>query len=559
MGMITPAFTAGDIGAFRNDLNRREALELGVVENADDPAPPGEYFETGDDMAFRFRGDEQVTVDAGPRAYIGNGGPPTRRIRRPQIPDVNLQPVEGIGGRLDNETIPLLADALEAEGAEEIFREAPGFRRLGGEDLDEEVMAHEQEDDNNIDLRGADQHLEFYAPQRGDDPEHIETNRDEQGNITDRRIPGRKWGLVQAQIPEEIQQQARCNLGDQLPIPTHGRPDPNRTGACPQSVSVRAGELWVRRGGRPQQINDADIRVRDANGEVYRPAVTNASATMTADGTITRVIQAADDYGIWNVTYSEGVEGMMRVTGEATIRRVPHQTIIHTDTTTANINLRTDNNGNYIRTYAAANTGTQIIQGEVWGTNAPTAFVWDVPIDNGLRAVYRVGNAIVNPRGVENIFAAQNAEYVERPAKDSPEWKAAEDLAERLLMTLLTDEQRRCYEKDKTFYTQVNGKLFKFTFGTVANVHLIEDGKVAERYCVHPSSWRNPCPTADVMAAQKLMLETNPEQFLKVAVRHGPLPGMMRHARDGGLRYVNFDPPLEFPRDQDAGGVILAD
>lgn len=103
---------------------------------------------------------------------------------------------------------------------------------------------------------------------------------------------------------------------------------------------------------------------------------------------------------------------------------------------------------------------------------------------------------------------------------------AAEAKAELLLQRLLNLEQREQLKERGHFYLHSAGKRYRIDRGQTGNVKLVDEkNEVVESYCIHP----NGVPDADAMAAQKLMLETDPETFRRVAnitfrngaIRHG--------------------------------------
>lgn len=86
--------------------------------------------------------------------------------------------------------------------------------------------------------------------------------------------------------------------------------------------------------------------------------------------------------------------------------------------------------------------------------------------------------------------------------------------ARRLLMSHLTDYQRRMYRKHRYFHVvSEKGKKYRIKHGDTQNVYLLEKGKEAKRFCIHPSN----VPVEDAMLAQLLMLETDEHAFLKIA------------------------------------------
>jgi len=93
--------------------------------------------------------------------------------------------------------------------------------------------------------------------------------------------------------------------------------------------------------------------------------------------------------------------------------------------------------------------------------------------------------------------------------------RLANEKAEELLRSLLTEEQIKKLETEDWFPVVVNDKEYRIERGSRGNVVRIDKHK-KYRYCIHPTEL---VPDADTMIAQKLMLESNEEQFLKIANR----------------------------------------
>ncbi len=89
--------------------------------------------------------------------------------------------------------------------------------------------------------------------------------------------------------------------------------------------------------------------------------------------------------------------------------------------------------------------------------------------------------------------------------------------AESLLLSALTPDQTKDFRKTSEFtvISKDGKRTYRITYGIAGNVILIEKGKPVARYCIHPTG----IPTEDVMLAQKLMLETDEESFLRIANR----------------------------------------
>ncbi len=101
--------------------------------------------------------------------------------------------------------------------------------------------------------------------------------------------------------------------------------------------------------------------------------------------------------------------------------------------------------------------------------------------------------------------------------KRKREERKANMKAKALLHSQLTREQRWQLRAEKAF-TVVgrDGRMYLITEGSTSNVRLIENGEATHSFCVVAKDLR--LPTYDLMLAQKLMLETAPEDFHKLAV-----------------------------------------
>lgn len=95
---------------------------------------------------------------------------------------------------------------------------------------------------------------------------------------------------------------------------------------------------------------------------------------------------------------------------------------------------------------------------------------------------------------------------------------AAEKRAEELLVENLSLKQRERYKRDGWFIVHGKGCRYRIRRGRIANVDVIaRDGEVLRSLCAHPGE---SVPDPDTMLAQKLMLETAEEEFLRVANVH---------------------------------------
>jgi hypothetical protein len=101
--------------------------------------------------------------------------------------------------------------------------------------------------------------------------------------------------------------------------------------------------------------------------------------------------------------------------------------------------------------------------------------------------------------------------------KRNEERAAARKRAEELLITHLTDAQRSDLKRDGFFFVESQlGKRYRIRKGREGNVDRYCDKgeKIVGKLCIHPQAY---VPDFDTMLAQKLMLEHNEQEFLRVA------------------------------------------
>lgn len=89
--------------------------------------------------------------------------------------------------------------------------------------------------------------------------------------------------------------------------------------------------------------------------------------------------------------------------------------------------------------------------------------------------------------------------------------------AKALLHKYLTKEQRQELRGTQAFrVSDRDGRQYLITEGTAGNVYFLVGGEERYRLCV-VARGHLPIPVYDLMLAQKLLIETDPEQFLKLA------------------------------------------
>jgi hypothetical protein len=98
------------------------------------------------------------------------------------------------------------------------------------------------------------------------------------------------------------------------------------------------------------------------------------------------------------------------------------------------------------------------------------------------------------------------------------EQKEAEEKAARLLRQHLSLRQRRAYRRHRAFCVRArDGTQYRLRHGWAGNVEeLDKQGRPVARLCIHPYA---EVPVHDNLLAQKLMLETDPDGFRRIANR----------------------------------------
>jgi hypothetical protein len=98
----------------------------------------------------------------------------------------------------------------------------------------------------------------------------------------------------------------------------------------------------------------------------------------------------------------------------------------------------------------------------------------------------------------------------------------AQERAENLLLSHLTKQQRKTFRKNKWFIVEGGRSKQKYRIQDrghlVANIEALDGDKVKHRLCAHCDL--RAIPMGDHLLAQKLMLEFDEDEFLKIANRH---------------------------------------
>lgn len=123
------------------------------------------------------------------------------------------------------------------------------------------------------------------------------------------------------------------------------------------------------------------------------------------------------------------------------------------------------------------------------------------------------------------LRASEIAAREERLRIRREEEAAAKAKAEQLLLEHLDENQKEEYRNVRAFkVVSADGqRVYKIREGWAGNVDLVSpEGKVLKRYCIHPDI---ACPVQDNMLAQKLLLETDEQAFIRIANASDPITG----------------------------------
>ena len=115
----------------------------------------------------------------------------------------------------------------------------------------------------------------------------------------------------------------------------------------------------------------------------------------------------------------------------------------------------------------------------------------------------------------------QQEQYRQRQAEAEKKRLEIEARAHELLLEFLDESQKKEYLAKNYFHLEIlDGKTsevkrYRIEKGFAGNVRRVDaSGKILKRYCIHPIER---VPDEDCMLTQKLLLETDEEQFLRVA------------------------------------------
>lgn len=146
------------------------------------------------------------------------------------------------------------------------------------------------------------------------------------------------------------------------------------------------------------------------------------------------------------------------------------------------------------------------------GTTEDNCFAWGPP-----PVVQEEQNAVVPVETPAELRARLDV-YANATARVN----AAREKARTLLLKLLTTEQKDQLEKLRYFevIAGASRRRYRIREGIAGNIRLVDpEGREVTQYCCHPAG----LPIEDVMVAQKLQIEHDEEEFLRLA-NASPIP-----------------------------------
>jgi hypothetical protein len=171
-----------------------------------------------------------------------------------------------------------------------------------------------------------------------------------------------------------------------------------------------------------------------------------------------------------------------------------------------------------VGSYSSTTDGSSTFDDLVWysdqtaTTTGLTTYTFIEPIQESLRQQPQL---VRRQRPDEERHRRMLEHMARRQAAQDKEWVDDCNRALILLKECLSAEQLKVFEEKQQIpvYTK-KGNLYIINKGTSGNVERVMKDKRVERFCIHPI---DNVPEYDTMLAQKMLLETNEDEFRKVA------------------------------------------
>jgi hypothetical protein len=205
-------------------------------------------------------------------------------------------------------------------------------------------------------------------------------------------------------------------------------------------------------------------------------------------------------------------------------------TMSTTATVTSSMRIWTQWNTSYVNTFtvnSATSATTSFASNETiwlhWNSTATSITITP-------ESQNQVWSAWSAPLGESVVLnSPENAELTARLVAETKRRRDARAIAIRaadeLLFSVLNEVQRQSLAKNAWFLVKgKSGKGYRLRKGRAGNVDEIDPktGVVLRTLCAHPSM---DVPDGDTVAAQKLMLETDDEEFFRIANKRSGLGG----------------------------------
>lgn len=112
------------------------------------------------------------------------------------------------------------------------------------------------------------------------------------------------------------------------------------------------------------------------------------------------------------------------------------------------------------------------------------------------------------------------SEWAERRQEADRIKAAAKERARELLLSFLTEEQRKDFETNLAFIVEAaSGTKYRITYGRIGNIQVLQQELVRHRLCVHPAD-NDDLPVEDVMLSQLLHLRADEAELVRRANIH---------------------------------------
>jgi hypothetical protein len=110
----------------------------------------------------------------------------------------------------------------------------------------------------------------------------------------------------------------------------------------------------------------------------------------------------------------------------------------------------------------------------------------------------------------------QRIEREQRQRDEAAKENARRERAKQILVSVLTKEQQEQFEKERHFELQVNSRLYRVRPGSRVERLDPKTKQILSYFCIHEEAGHD-LPSEDRALGQKLLLEANEQEFLRIA------------------------------------------